>query len=256
MNFRKSLVAAAVTASTVTIAASSAPAQAFSFTTQFTGTPPTKDIILTSVKFNGQKVTDFSLVSRAQILQNDPYTRGNSGAASSDIGDKASGTKQESATNDSIVASLGNLNLNNIIDTEDKGSFKINLFFEKAVDTLFLWERGMNSKLGLQAINSAGTLIGNFLEVDSSTFVNASYSIDTKEIGEAQNVGSLGLNLSDLGVGTSAIAGVQLVSKSSYNGPDFKIVGATVPEPSTMAGLGLAAGAFLTTRRRKAGRAS
>ncbi|HEY9861076.1 MAG TPA: PEP-CTERM sorting domain-containing protein, partial [Candidatus Obscuribacterales bacterium] len=98
-----------------------------------------------------------------------------------------------------------------------------------------------------------------FLEVDSSTFGYAGYGIDTKEIDGSQKVGSLGINLKDLGVNKAAIAGIQVVSKANYNGPDFKIVGAkteSVPEPAAMAGLGLAVGALVSTRRRKATQAS
>lgn len=235
---------------------SSTPAQAFSFTTNLGAgsNAPKGDIWLDSVQLtDGTIVNNFSLVERAQILHNDLHTGGNTGAASSDIGDRASGVKAEVATPESIVASLGNTNLNNIIDTEDRGSFKINLFFESAVDMLFFWERGMNSKLGVQAIDSNGSLLGNFLELDSKFWSYAGYGIDTKEIGGTQRVGSKGLTLADLGV-SGPIAGIQVTSKgASYNGPDFKVAGsaASVPEPATMAGIGLVAGVMAMSRRRK-----
>ena len=230
--------------------------QAFSFTTNVTpdNPNPKQNIFLQSVEQDGMTISNFSLVERANILYNDPYTGGNTGAASSDRGDKASGVRQEDATNESVVASLRNLNLNNIIDTEDEGSFKINLFFESAIDRLFFWERGMNSILGVQAIDRSGNLIGNLVNLGSLGWDAAGFGIDTKEIGATQPVGSRGINLAEFGLDPSVnnIAGIQVLARGSAdNGPDFKVVGANVPEPATMAGLGLVAGAMAMLRRRK-----
>jgi hypothetical protein len=241
-----------------TLLLANAPAQAFSFTTNFTAAKtgkdlPKGDITLNSVKLsNGSIVDQFSLVNRAVILQNDAYRGGDTGAASSDRGDLAHGIKVEDPTNADVVKSLGNLNLNNIIDTEDTGSFKMNLFFDSPVTNLFFWERGQNSKLGLQAIDAAGNLLGNFLTLDSSKWDYAGFDINTTEIGSAQPVGSKGFNLADLNV-SGPIAGIQLTSKRNYNGPDFKVVGSkSVPEPATLAGLSLIGGAILTRRRKAA----
>lgn len=247
-------IAGLLAGSLLTVAA---PVQAFSFTTNLGAgsNAPKGDIWLESVTLgSGSVISDFSLVNRANILYNDQYkpTKQNSGAASSDLGDDATGVKLEAATNASVVSSLGNLNLNNIIDTEDSGTFTMNLFFEEAVDKLFFWERGMNSVLGVQAVDASGNLLGNFLELNSKTWKYAGFRIDTQEIDEAQRVGSLGLTLNDLGVNAN-IAGIQVLAKGKqYNGPDFKVVGADVPEPATMAGLGLVAGAMTMLRRRKA----
>jgi hypothetical protein len=240
---------------TVGLALSGASAQAFTFTTNLApgSTDPKGDIFLQSVTLgNGTTVSNFSLVNSATIISNDSWTGGNTGAASSDRGDNASGVKLEAATNASIVASLGNLNLNNIIDTEDTGSFKINVSFEQAVSNLFFWERGMNSRLGVQALDGSGNLIGNLLVLDSRTWQWAGFSIDTTEISSAQRVGSLGVSLADLGV-SGPIQSIQLTSSRSFNGPDFKVVGeaAAVPEPTTMAGLAIAGLGMAAARRRQ-----
>lgn len=238
------------------------PAQAFNFTTNYqadlTGNNQAKgNIWLQSVEAGEQVINDFVLVNSATILQNDFYTTGNTGAASSDRGDEASGVKKEDPTSADIVASLGNLNLNNIIDTEDSGKFKINLFFEEAVRSLFFWERGMNSILGIQAIDTTGNVLGNFLEINSRNWANAGFKINTTEVSGSQKVGSLGVTTKDLGV-SNAISGIQVISKANYNGPDFKVVGSTasVPEPATLAGLGLVGGALAVSRRRKSQKAS
>jgi hypothetical protein len=257
MNLSKIVAAAGVLATGLML--TSAPAQAFSFSTNFTAATTangkqdaTRDIRLNSVSFNGQTVSNFAFVQSAQIISNDAWTGGNTGAASSDRGDNASGQNLEAATHQSVAASLGNSNLNNIIDGEDRGSFRINLMFGQAVSNLFFWERGMNSDLTVQALDQLGNVVGNSLKITRSTWKSAGYQINTTEIGGAQNVGSWGLGLGELGLSNS-IYGVQVSADASHNGPDFKVVGGATgaPEPVTMAGLALAGAGLAAARRRR-----
>lgn len=244
-----------------TLALSAVPAQAFTFTTNYTttgsgNTATRSDVLLNSVTLsNGTVVDDFAYVNRAQILYNAPYSGGNTGAASADRGTlTTTGVRVEDPTNANVVTNLNNNNLNNIIDGEDQGAFRMNLFFDSLVDNVFIWERGMNSRIGVQAIDNNGNLLGNFLKLDSSRWQSAGFSIQTGEIGSAQRVGSLGVSLADLGV-LNAIAGIRVSAESNYNGPDFKVVGSSaqpVPEPTTLLGSGLVAGAFAWVRRRRA----
>ena len=254
---------------------STVPAQAFSFTTNASpNNAPKGDVILQSIELDSGKIIDeFVLITGAEILSND-YNDGPSeadGGASSDQGDNVTdGVSEENPDASDIVSSLNNLNLNSIIDTEDgktnsdtRGSFEMNLFFDSRVSQVYLWERGMNSILGVQAIDEDGNVIGDFLELGASVLYDpgqyawdyAGFDIDTKEIQESQPVGSIGLDLSDLGVSTH-IAGLRVISDSAkgYNGPDFKIVGASVPEPTAVIGLSVVAGAMALSRRRKASR--
>jgi hypothetical protein len=118
------------------------------------------------------------------------------------------------------------------------------LKFEQGVSTLCsLWERGMNSDR-IQVV--AGGIDQVF---DSSTFDYAGFNIDTTEISTkndvGQKVGSRGIKLGE------SVTKVTLISKSSFQGPDFKVAGATVPEPATVLGLTAVAGAFVASRRRK-----
>jgi hypothetical protein len=259
-------------------------AKAANFKTNFTQDENTSkgDIWLDSITQNQVTFDNFSLVKSAEILSNTPITgvkpgdtstpgsrNNNTGAASTEKGDKATAPVPVSGlnnpTNSQITALLGNRNLNNIIDTEDNGASKINLFFDSDIETddtgldnLFFWERGKNSDLGVQAIDSSGKLVGKFLKLSRFQQIGAGYSIDTTEISGSQDVGSWGVNLSQLGV--DSLTGIQIIAKSKanqdsedYDGPDYKVVArkkVRVPEPGTILGLGMIAGISTLLRRR------
>jgi hypothetical protein len=246
--------------------ASSAQAVGFSFTTNYTadltgGDKWKGNIWLDSVEFGGQTISEFSVIQGATIVTNDVWAGGNSGAASADMGDLATvGLSQELLTEAGAVQALGNLNLNSIIDTEDSGNFAIDVMFDKAVDNILVFERGQNSQLDIQAIDFKGNLIGNLVNLPrSNNWFDAGYSIDTKEIGGAQAVASIGLSLLDFGLDSKeSIFGYRMISQGGlYNGPDWKILGTTdptpasVPEPTAVIGLGLVAGSFVASRRRQ-----
>lgn len=259
-----------------TVLAISSSAQAASFTTNVQQNNGAEgDIILESITQNGTTISNFLFVTEAVILQNTPITNirpgdtsnpeasgrlNNTGTASTDKGDNASAPLSVSGlrnpTGQEVAAFLGNSNLNNLIDSEETGSFKINVFFDSSIeednaglDNLLFWERGRNSDLGVQAVDAAGNLIGNFLKLDRTNQSFAGYSIDTTEISGAQQVGSWGVSLQQLGV--TSLAGIQLTGNSSYNGPDIKVVARqSIPEPGTVLGLGVIAGLGLLRRRR------
>ncbi|GAB4460766.1 MAG: hypothetical protein OHK0037_08620 [Elainellaceae cyanobacterium] len=260
MNIKRILTWAGLTAgSAVALFASPAGAAGisfapFSFSTDFTGNNPRGNIMLNSVTTTdsrtaalGTSYGDFGLVTGANIIHNDAWRGGDTGAASSDMGREATiGIRQEFATNESVVTSLGNLNLNSIIDTEDRGSFIIDLFFEKAGDRFFFWERGMNSKMLVQALDDAGAVLAEYL-LDSKTSDYAGFGIDTSEIGYTQRVGAQGLWLN--GASTNRLR--VIANGASFNGPDFKVASAAVPEPATIAGTVLAASAAAAARRKR-----
>lgn len=268
-------------------------AQAASFTTNVQKTDAKSDVWLQSITQNGVTINKFNLINEAKgdILFNDtinlsgnngetanPNAGGynnNTGAASTDRGDNASKPNGlevsgiKNPTMPEIATYLGNQNMNNIIDTEDDGAFEMNLFFtymlqedNKGLDNIFLWERGKNSDIVVQAIDEKGDIIGNYLKLNRGNQANAGYQIDTLEIGGAQNVGSWGVSLSQLGVTTAA--GIRIKTEDAFDGPDFKIMARLnddpvlrkqVPEPAMMIGLGVVAGSLAVSRRRKLSKA-
>lgn len=275
-----------------TVLAVSTGAQAANFTSNVSQTSdPEADIWLNSITQNGNTFNKFNLVNKAKIIYNDqikltgnpgetynPELGGyvnNSGAASTDRGDKATapgGIKESGLNNpteEGIAAYLGNTNLNNIIDVEDGKTMKMNLFFQETIvadntglDNLFFWERGSGqwnaSDLLIQAIDASGNLIGKSLFLGRNDKQYAGFSLDTLEIDKAQEVGSWGVKLSQLGV-TSA-AGIRVFSDWTMNGPDFKVMArsstTSVPEPTTLAGLGLVAASLAVFRRRQVNKIS
>ncbi len=236
-----SVLAAIATLSTT------APAQAltgFNFKTNYSQAPDvttfdaTRDIRLDSVAIDSYLLSNFTFVTDAKILNNSRTD----GPISSDHGDRTEadsflpeGPVRESPTRNNIVSSLGNRNLNSILDSEDDANASLNLFFSKPTNHLFFFERGRNSDLKVQLIDAMGGLLGNSITIDRTQWKDAGYAIDTTEIGGPQGVGSYGLRQDGL------IAGIRVTSQAGFNGPDFKVVGGNIPAvpgPSLLLGLG------------------
>ena len=228
--------------------ATAGQASAFTFETNWTGTPPKGDIYLDSVEIGNSIVSDFALVNGVNIISNTAHTGGNSGAASSDLGDNATqGVKMEAATDASVQASLGHRYLSSIIDTEDGNvGFEMELTFDKGFNKLLFWERGINSTLGV-------TINGITKILDETDFAQGKtdFELNTTEISKSQEVGSYGLDLSEFGISGKYNGPVTIFSQGGFNGPDFKVAGASVPEPAAVLGLTAVAGALVASRRRK-----
>ena len=260
MSLSISKFAVATGLATGTLLSGFSTSQAFAFGFDFEGTysqtsSSTADILLESVTVGEQIIDEFSYVTSAVIIQNDVFSGGNTGAASADTGDDATGgARSEDATAADVVANLSSNNINHIVDTEDDGSFQIDLNFSEAIKTLFVWERGMNSDLGIQAVGTDGNLLGNRLDVTRDMWNDAGFKINTSEIDDDQKMGSLGIKISDLGVQGGEIQTLRFFSESGFNGPDWKFVGTTakVPEPTLLLGLGLLGGAMAWQKRAKA----
>ncbi|MEM9084104.1 MAG: exosortase-dependent surface protein XDP2 [Planctomycetota bacterium] len=237
-----------------------ASASMFTFTTNTSvNNGPKGDIILDSVSAGslGGTFSNFAFAQSLTLISNDPFTGGNSGAASTDRGDNVAAvggiTNIEDPTANDFLNTLANNNLNSIIDGEDNGSFDMRVGFGQTIESVFIWERGGNSRLGLQALDANGALIGNEVVVNSAQWSSAGFQIDTTEIGGSQSVRSAGF--SDLAAyfGTDEdIAGLRVFSESSFNGADFKLIagaGTQIPSPGT--GVLLAASLAIGLRRRR-----
>jgi len=259
MKVRNLLVSTGLVVSSVIAMSTSAKAATFKTNITSNSNPPKGNVLLDSITQNGKTVKDFSLVNSAKIIYNTPVIPhdDSSGAASSDRGINATGIVANDPTNANIVSSLGNLNLNNIIDTEDPGTFDINVFFDSTIqadtsglDSLYFWERGKNSDLQIQALDASGKTIGKSLTLLRKDQASAGYQIYTTEVGGPQDVGSWGVNLAQLGV--TQLSGLKLTANPSMSGPDFKVIARkTTPEPGAMMGLGAVATlAFLRRRQR------
>ncbi|ACB52355.1 hypothetical protein cce_3007 [Crocosphaera subtropica ATCC 51142] len=261
------------TAATMTLMAESAQAAFMGFQSNPTGhtlspnaTSPAdatkKDIRLDSITKDGKTFTDFLYVTGATIIQNTTSL----GPGSSDHGDLTvgddfltQGPAKEQPTAADVVASLGNNNLNSIIDTEDSGGTSIfDVYFSNPTNTFVFWERGKNSDLKVTAIlaGSAGDLtptLGDTFTITDDLWTNTgimtTLSIDTTEItgsNAPQELGTYGLMYDQ------AIIGLRLQGAPGLSGPDYKVVG-VVPEPLTILGAGTAV-AFGGAFKRKLGK--
>ncbi|WP_414576018.1 exosortase-dependent surface protein XDP2 [Anabaena sp. CCY 9402-a] len=270
----QNILTSAVVALSAALAMSST-AKAASFITNFTPNPanPQEDIFLTSIEQGGETLLPFTnllLINDARINFNTPKTLVlNSGAASTDRGELATNplgfAPNEDPTAAEIAAYLGNYNLNNIVDSEDTGEFDIDVFFEapvisdsRGLDSFFFYERGLNSDIQLQAIDTNGNLVGNSYTITRNLWTLTGYRIDTTEVPGAQPVGSWGVSYADLGLGSDVVlSGLKLISETSFNGADFKVFATAsfccgpipIPEPTTIIGLGAVAGLTLVRRR-------
>ncbi len=278
MKFNKLVASIGLTVGSVLFVSNSAQAASFTSDVNITnGT--TGDVILNSITQKDDNYIDhtfsnFSYVESVNSFSNTDYTGGNSGAASTEKGDSVGGIDtNEDPTKGEIADFLGDNNLNRIIDGEGR-TFSMDIKFDSLIaednsklDSLFFWERGMNSDLTIQAINQEGTLIGNVMRLNrkkkgDSSQEYAGFKINTLEIGRAQKVGSWGVSLAELGVNN--LRGVRVSANRSHSGPDFKVIArqsssgkdfvqaAKVPEPGTIVGLGsVAALAFMRRRKSK-----
>jgi hypothetical protein len=200
---------------------------------------------------------------------------GNDYALNPDRGDKATAYAGESNGQKSgtLKEVFGQSNLGYLLDGEANVTWDLDLMYGNGsyieVDgnsnspELLMLERGRNSSMNVQAILANGALSNVFLldfHSGAGQSGAADYKLDTMEIAGQQQVGGIGLGLDAFGLQTGTrIYGYKFSVSGQpdnpFDGPDFigfvagKTAPTPVPEPATMAVLGLGAAALL--RRRK-----
>jgi hypothetical protein len=275
----------------VAVPAQAASFTAFSFKTNVTATPindptsnllndPTRDIRLDSVEFNNTTINNFEVVNQAKILQNDTYTLPdtsvfgvlNSGRGPNTADDNLvpEGPSKPNPTDQDIVGSLGNLNLNSILVTrENANKASIEVSFANPVNTFFFWERGGtaggtvagDSDLLVEALDDNNAVIGTY-KILRQNYTKADYNISTVVAPILNNgpfnIGSIGITLDGITTKTLRLTSSNnnglIPNLPNDNGPDFKVVAAkveVVPEPTAIVGVLLVSGLGLVLKRKK-----
>ncbi|AUT02445.1 PEP-CTERM sorting domain-containing protein [Nostoc sp. CENA543] len=273
----------------MTLPAQAASFTAFSFKTNVTATPdpagnllndPTRDVRLDSVEFNGRTINSFAVVNQAKILQNDTYTLADgsvfgvlhSGRGPNTINDNlvTEGPSKPNPTDQDIVSSLGNLNLNSILVTrENADKASIEVAFANPVNTFFFWERGGNpsgtvagdSDLLVEALDDNNAVIASY-KILRQNYTKADYNISTVVQPILNNgpfnIGSIGITLNGITTRTLRLTSSNnnglIADVPNDNGPDFKVIAANVeavPEPSVIMGVLLAGGLATLIKRKR-----
>ncbi|ARV62786.1 PEP-CTERM sorting domain-containing protein [Nostocales cyanobacterium HT-58-2] len=275
-----------------TVPAQAASFTPFSFKTNVTASPiddptgnllndPTRDIRLDSVVFNGNTISNFEVVKQAKILQNDTYRledgsvlgvlHSGRGPNTPDDNLLREGPSKPNPTDQDIVDTLGNLNLNSILVTrENANKASIEVFFDNPVDTFLFWERGGtpggavagDSDLLVEALDNNDTVIASY-KILRQNYTKADYNISTQVIPVLNNgpfnLGSIGITLDGITTKrlrlTSSNNDGLLSDIPNDNGPDFKVVAAkavkAVPEPTTIVGALVVGGLGAVLKRKR-----
>ncbi|MDF5713446.1 MAG: PEP-CTERM sorting domain-containing protein [Rhizonema sp. NSF051] len=272
-----------------TVPAVAATFSPFSFKTNVTATQindptgnllndPSRDVRLDSVVFNGNTINQFELVKQAKILQNDTYTlddgsvlgvlHSGRGPNTPDDNLVGEGPSKPNPTNQDIVDTLGNLNLNSILVTrENANKASIEVSFDNPVNTFFFWERGGtpgeavagDSDLLVEALDNNNAVIASY-KILRQNYTKADYNISTQVIPVLNNgpfnIGSIGISLDGITTKTLRLTSSNnnglIPNIPNDNGPDFKVVAAkSVPEPTTILGALLVGGLGTILKRKR-----
>lgn len=195
----------------------------------------------------------------------DMDTSGNKYPGNPDRADHSSHYAGEANKTGTLAEVFGVNNASHIIDGEGTG-YAIELYFPRGQTIkddndgntveFAVFERGWNSKIGIQGIYESG--IGDGIHytpaviVSPQDFAYAGWKLNTLEIDEDQKVVGLGLSVDMFDHVPREYIGFRLYAEESFEGPDIVAVRAQnnfVPAPGALALLG-AAGLVAGRRRR------
>lgn len=265
--------------------ASAATLSTFHFDTQWTQNPAlaglypaySLDYRLESVSHDSKTVSNFQFVNSAAIVRNDyddttgadasgfvrqPYYVINTGRGANTAIDpwvnEGPTSGAGGATAADLVATYANLNLNSLNYNRERGDYGIfTISFAQPTDTFYIFERGRDSDIHLDALDASGNTVGHwdFLRTDGYGDTGVTVVTETGFPGwpttGAQSVGSVGIKVVD-GVATTLKFTIHAVPDF---GPDLKVFGGApvvaVPEPASVLTLGAGGLALLGWRRRQ-----
>jgi len=245
--------------------------------------PFTDDILLDGLTFGTTSYMansgSFSAVSRFEVLtgrdqinaewgDSDDGSDGNDNPfVKSGYGDADQETTDPTIQDATLLNTFNSLSLSEITDGEGRADSSFKLLFndslafdvvgEDGLPDLVLFERGLNDFFDVELIIGgtwANPILSSRLRVNSGEFMDAGFSINTKEISNAQKMGVGGFDLDAFGLAQGDFAYGLVVTSESGQGPDLGGIFLSaenagsfddpldVPAPATLAlmGLGLA----------------
>jgi hypothetical protein len=284
LNKFKSPTAVLLLAVSTSPIATAATLSKFSFETNWSQNPssdvqayPTysRDYRLDSVSYAGKTFSDFQFVSAAHVIQNDfddhtgpdatgfvrqPWYIVNTGRGLNTPLDpwvnEGPISGATGATDADLVSTYANLNLNSINYNRERDVYGIfTISFPHPTDRFFIFERGKDADLHLDALDAGGNTVGHwdFLRTDGYTDTGIAIVTDTgfpgwPQTGPGQAVGSVGLRIE----GGAATTLKFTINAKPDNGPDLKIFGgAAVPEPAAVSLVGVALSSLMFVGLRK-----
>jgi hypothetical protein len=210
---------------------------------------------------SGQLINNVGTYGWTDLITRDMNTGGNAFSANPDRADGSSAMPNEGAGKGTLRDVFGGFNgyknMSWIIDGEDAGAYTLDLFYgagkflnsdgDSSTMELSVLERGGNSDFRVFGIFADGSLTSGIL-INRSQTARVGWTLDTLEIGGAQQVHGVGISFDDSWDG---LVGIRIQTTSAFNGPDIVAVGSgvAVPTPGSIALLGL--GALAVGRRKR-----
>lgn len=214
------------------------------------------DVRLDAVVVQGKTIPSFFLatVRHAEILIDDgvDVNRGGHNLASgqginSELDDWApQGPATIEPTGDDLAASLGNYNLTSIVVTrENVGTASIEITFPYPVNRLFFWERGSvnspttaNSDLLVEALDWRGRVVASTKLLRTQyvptgieiTTWNGSFASPSSPTGVKPQLGAAGLALNGVARRFRLTSVQEPEGGVRDDGPDYKVIGALLPD--------------------------